>query len=219
MPYEIILFDLDGTITDSGLGIMNSVQYAVRKMGYDSLSEEKLKLFIGPPLIDSFREFCGMSDEEAQNAVTCYREYYADRGIFENKLYPGIPEMLDNLRALGCRLAIATSKPELYTKQILEHLGVIGRFDFVGGSLMNGERSRKAEVINYVLEKMGNSDLSKALMVGDRRHDIEGAHIVGVECVGVTYGYGSQEELLQAGADYLAISPERFVRMLRVLNQ
>ncbi|MBQ6582559.1 MAG: HAD hydrolase-like protein [Mogibacterium sp.] len=216
---KIVLFDLDGTITDSGPGIMNSVQYALDRFGYEDQTEEQLRRFIGPPLIDSFREFYGLSEEHGWQAVALYREYYGTKGIFENTLYRGVPEMLDRLTALGCKTAIATSKPEVYAVRILEHLGISDKFAYIGGSLMNGDRSRKAEVITYVMDKLDCQEPGTVMMVGDRRHDIEGAHLVGIDATGVTYGYGSCEELLKANADYLAVSPERFVKVIEVLNQ
>ena len=219
MLYEIILFDLDGTVTDSGPGIMNSVRYALQQLGEEVPPQGVLRKFIGPPLAESFREFCGMTEQGAEEAVKQYREYYTATGMFENVLYPGIPEMLDRLREGGCRLAVSTSKPEAFAEQILDYLGIADRFEVIGGSCMDGSRSRKADVIAYVLERMDYREKASVLMVGDRRHDVEGAHRCGIDAAGVTYGYGSRGELISVNADYLADTPEELAEMICGLNR
>ena len=204
--YELILFDLDGTITDSAEGIINCVEHALRQMGRDVPQRSSLYRFIGPPLMDSFRNFCGMDNEQAAEATRLYRERYKNIGIFENAVYSGAAEMLARIRAAGRRTALATSKPEVYARRIISHFCLDEYFDFVGGAEMTGERTNKAAVIRYVMKSCG-AEADKTLMVGDRHHDIEGAAAEGIDSLGVLYGYGSKEELEKAGADYIAETP------------
>lgn len=215
---RLILFDLDGTLTDSGQGIVNSVRYALEKSGYPAGSDEELRTFVGPPLAEQFSSYCRISPEEGHRLVDVYREYYQERGIFENRVYEGIPELLKALRAEGYLLAVATSKPEQYARQIAEHFRFDVYFDFIGGALMDGRRTNKAEVIEYVLEHFRQSlpELSEkeAVMIGDRLHDIEGAGRVGIRSIGVLYGYGSREELEGAKADLIVEKPEDILRVL-----
>ena len=172
MQFETILFDLDGTLTDPGLGITNSVMFALERFGIHESDRQKLYPFIGPPLWDSFMRFYGMSREEADRAVTVYREYYADRGLFENTVYPGIPQMLEDLRVQGKTLAVATSKPEGFSVKILEHFGLAKFFDRIAGASMDQSRSRKADVIRYALSELPQADPRTTVMVGDREHDV-----------------------------------------------
>ena len=171
---QYLLFDLDGTLTDPMVGITSSVQYALEKFGIHVKYLKDLIPFIGPPLDDSFQEFYGLSKEDAGKAVVYYREYFAPKGIFENEVYPGIPEMLSRLVEAGFTLIVATSKPAVFAKQILEHFGLSDYFSFVGGSELDGTRKRKAEVIGYILETCEIKP-QDAIMIGDRKHDIEGA--------------------------------------------
>lgn len=210
MGYDYIFFDLDGTLTDSGDGIVNSVIYALKRFGIDK-SREELYKFVGPPLLYSFKEFCGFSESDAERAVTYYREYFADKGIFENRVYDGIKEVLTKLRDSGRSLCVATSKPQEYTLKILDKFGLSEYFDYVFGSSMNGNDSSKEIIIRRAAEHSG-ADALKCLMVGDRRFDIEGAKKNGLASVGVLYGYGSRDELLEAGADYIAEIPEDILR-------
>lgn len=198
---KYILWDLDGTLTESGPGIINSVLYALEKKGIHEKDRGKLEAFVGPPLMESFQRFYGMTQEEARECMGYYREYFAEKGMFENQVYPGIPEVLERLQQEGYCLAVATSKPEVYAKRILEHFGLASYFHFIGGSTMDGSRCTKADVIVYVLEELGIAHgCGHVLMVGDRHHDVEGAAAGHVPCLGVLYGYGSREELEQAGA-------------------
>lgn len=206
--FKTILFDLDGTLTDSSSGIMNSILYALDKMGIKENDTEKLKKFLGPPLVDSFMEFYGFSREKAETAVEYYREYFSTKGLLENSVYSGIPELLSSLKKLGKTLIVATSKPEPFTNRILEHFDLIKFFDFVAGSNMDNTRCKKAEVISYALTSCNITDLSDTVMIGDREHDIIGAKAVGISSVGVLYGYGNYEELSAAGADYIAESTD-----------
>lgn len=206
--YDIILFDLDGTLTDSGIGITNSVRYALEKKGIEVNDRRELFRFIGPPLVDSFQMFYGFSPEKALETTHIYREYYAEKGIFENEVYDGIEELLKKLRQAGKRLIVATSKPEPFAVRILDHFGLSRYFEYIAGSNMDETRSSKSEVMAYALEACGVTDLSKAVMVGDREHDILGAKKTGTASLGVLYGYGSREELEKAGADHIAATPE-----------
>ena len=201
MKNKYILFDLDGTLTDPMLGITRSVRYALNHYGIEVENLCDLIPFIGPPLRDSFHEFYGFDKQKADQAVTKYREYFATKGIFDNKVYEGIPECLQTLKDAGNILLVATSKPEKFAKQIIEHFDLAKYFDFIGGSEFNGRES-KGDVIKYVLKANQIND-SKVIMVGDRKHDIIGAHENNLPCVGVLYGYGSLEELTENHADYL----------------
>lgn len=206
--FRYLLFDLDGTVTDPGIGITNSVMYALKKFGIEEADRRKLYRFIGPPLADSFREFYGFSEKEARQGIVFYREYYRDKGIFENKVYDGMEEMLKVLKKNGKELILATSKPEKFARQILEHFHLKPYFSFAAGATMDERRVRKEDVIAYALQTCHILDRNRTLMIGDRRHDIEGARCNGLPALGVLYGYGSRQELVKAGAAALAESPE-----------
>ncbi len=204
--YNYILFDLDGTLTDSGLGIVNSVIYALEKKKIPVPEREALLPFVGPPLVDSFMKFFGMTREEAEVSVEDYREYFRERGWCENRVYEGIPQVLERLKNQGKHLIVATSKPEVFSRRIVAHFGLEPYFDLVVGSSLDGSITTKGQVINCVLEAVGREHRKEMVMVGDREHDVLGAKEHGLPCVGVLYGYGSREELEQAGA--AAISPD-----------
>lgn len=210
--YDIFFFDLDGTLTDSSLGITNSVIYALKKFGIEETDRRKLYSFIGPPLTVSFEKFCGFSKEETARAVEYYREYYRDRGIFENRVYDGMEEVLRELKNQGRTLVVATSKPEPFARQIIEHFQLARYFDYVAGMELNGGRGTKAEVIRYALDVCKITDKSRVLMVGDREHDVIGAKAAGIDCLGILYGFGTREELTSAGADYIAETVEGILR-------
>ena len=199
---QYLLFDLDGTLTDSMVGITSSVQYALEKFGIHVRYLKELIPFIGPPLAESFQKFYGFSKEDAEKAIQYYREYYAPKGIFENEVYEGIPEMLAHLTEAGFTLLVATSKPTVFARKVLKHFGMEDYFSFVGGSELDGSRTKKAEVISYILKTCG-IEAKEAIMIGDRRHDIEGGKACGLESVGVLYGYGTEQELTEAGADHI----------------
>ncbi len=206
---QVILFDLDGTLTESGEGIINCVQYALEKLGKKEEHPENLQCFIGPPLKEQFMKYAGLSEEEGEKAVVYYREWYTTTGIFENRLYPKIPELLELLKINNKILAVASSKPEVYVKQILEHFQIADYFTAIVGSELDGRRTEKAEVIEEALRRMHlEEERDKVLMVGDRSHDVQGAISCGLQCIGVAYGYGSREELEKAGAVYIADSVE-----------
>ena len=212
--YQYALFDLDGTLTDPGEGITRSVQYALDKFGIRVGNRRELVCFIGPPVHESFEVYYGFSRPDAMRAVDCYREYYAVKGIFENLVYDGIEKMLQQLQAAGVKICLATSKPEVYAKQILEHFGLDGYFTAVAGSEMDGTRTKKAEVVERALMQLGNPDVSGCIMIGDREHDVLGGQAHGLDTVGVLFGYGSREELERAGATYIAATPADIVKII-----
>jgi len=209
--YDCIFFDLDGTLSDPGLGITNSVMYALRHWNIEVADRSELYKFIGPPLASSFQKYYGFTPEQSMEGIRVYREYFSVKGMFENDLYPGIPELLEKLRSMGKHLAVATSKPDQYSVEILRHFGILHYFDFVGGASMDETRSEKWEVIEYTLDSLKINDRSKVLMVGDREHDILGAKRCGLHSLGVLYGYGSREELEAAGADNIAETVENIL--------
>ncbi len=206
--YTYYLFDLDGTVTDSSLGITNSIYYALDKLGIPKPERKELYRFIGPPMVDSFQQFYGMTYDEAWHAIDLYREYYNDRGIFENHVYDGLPEVFQELRNRGKHLALATSKPEEYAVKIMDHFQVAPYFDVIAGAEMDYGRAEKKEVIFHALDELGVTDRSGVLMIGDRKQDVDGAKGAGVDCLGVLYGFGTREELEEAGADYIAETVE-----------
>lgn len=201
---KYILFDLDGTLTDPGEGITNSVRYALERYGIYGKTRSELECFIGPPLSDSFEKYFGMSHEQAMEAIEVYREYFRPRGMFENEVYEGIPELLENLCSAGKTAVLATSKPGVFADRILEHFDLMKYFTVTVGSELDGARIKKAEVIACALEKLGVTDTSECVMIGDRSHDIIGGKENSLDTVGVLYGYGSREELEEAGADIIA---------------
>lgn len=204
---KYILFDLDGTITDSQEGIKNSIEYALKYFNIEINDRSELDKYIGPPLRQSFMEFAGLSEKDSHTAMTKYREYYGPKGIFENRVYDGMEELLFSLKNKGNKIILATSKPWIYAEIILEHFNLKKYFDFVAGSELNGVRTKKADVIKYAVDKY-KIPLSKAVMIGDREHDISGAKKNGLKTIGVLYGFGSREELTSAGADYIAENVE-----------
>lgn len=209
--YDTCFFDLDGTITDSSLGITNSVLYALRKYGIEETDRSRLYPFIGPSLPDSFVKYYGFSREQAREAVDYYREYYRDKGIYENRVYAGFEEVLKKLKAAGKRLVVATSKPEPFAREIIRYFELEPYFDYVAGMELDGRRGSKAEVIRYALKECRIENKSRVLMVGDREHDVIGARETGLDCLGVLYGFGTRQELKAAGADYIAETVEEIL--------
>lgn len=205
MNYEYVLFDLDGTLTDPKQGITKSFAYALKYFDIHIENLDSLCKYIGPPIMDSFMD-SGLSKEESLEAVDKYREYFKDYGIYENEVYEGVVQLLATLKSRNKKIMLATSKPEVFAKQILEHFKLLEYFDFVGGSELNGNRAEKSEVIQYVLKEGKVTDLTKAVMIGDRKYDILGAKEVGIDSIGVLNGYGDQEELIAAGADAIVTS-------------
>ena len=213
--YTHIFFDLDGTLTDPKEGITNSVVYALASFGIQE-DPDRLTPFIGPPLIDSFMKFYHFDLPTAQKAVEKYREYFSQKGIFENKVFSGTQPLLAQLKAAGKTVCLATSKPEVFARQILEHFHMDDYFDEIVGSCLDDTRTKKGEVIGEVFTRLGENCPDKAMcvMVGDRLHDIHGAQENGLDSIGVTFGYGSQEELTQAGAAHIAHSFEELAQIL-----
>ncbi|HEM5504292.1 HAD family hydrolase [Streptococcus suis] len=211
--YQTILFDLDGTLTDSGQGILNSVAYALEKMGIEEPDAANLNRFIGPPLYESFSRFYQLSPEDTQSAVDAFRVYFKEKGMFENQLYPGIIPLLEELRTVGKTLVIATSKPEIFAKQILEHFDIAHYFDVIAGASLDSSRISKADVIGYAINQL-EAFPKHAVMIGDREHDIEGARRHQLPAIGVLYGYGSKQEFEKAGATMIVETVQDLKRVL-----
>ncbi len=212
-PYRWLLFDLDGTLTDPALGITRSVQFALRRFGIDEPDCTRLYRFIGPPLMDSFCEFYGFTPEQSRQALAAYREYYAVTGLYENEVYAGVPALLRDLRRGGYRVVMATSKPEMYACRLMQHFGLAEHFACIAGADMAEKRANKAAVIARAMEREGINP-AEAMMIGDRRFDVEGGRALGMRTVGVLYGYGDRAELTAAGADVLADTVEDLRRLL-----
>ena len=210
---QVILFDLDGTLTESGEGIINCVQYALEKLGKKEEHPENRRVFIGPPLMEQFMKYADVDETEARRAVEYYRERYAVKGIFENRPYDGVENLLRELKGRGYILAVASSKPEYYVTKILDYFNLSSYFEVVVGSEMNGARTSKTEVIEEALKRLNMSDRRKeVLMVGDKEHDVLGARAAGLACVAVGYGYGTKEELTAAQPLKIVASIEELLR-------
>lgn len=214
--FDTIFFDLDGTLTDPGIGITNSVAYALAQTGRAVPPREELYAYIGPPLMDQFQSIYGIGEDEARVLTDHFRVYFQDKGILENQLYDGIPEALQALKDLGATLVVATSKPELFAERVLERFDLRKYFTVVAGSTMDERRTNKADVIAYAMETLGRP-IGKALMVGDRKHDVLGAKAHGIPTVGALYGYGSREELTEAGAVAIADTVADLVPVITAL--
>ena len=212
--YNTVLFDLDGTISDSGEGITNSVKYSLKKFGIIETDYEKLKKFVGPPLYASYEKYYGFSHEEAIKAVEYYREYYNAGGIFELRIYDGIIDLLKYLKKSGKKIILATSKPEIYAEKIAKKFGFHKLFDNISGALLDGSRIEKNDSIHYALERVGESDISKCIMIGDRSYDVLGAKAFNMDSIGVTWGYGDRDELLSAGATYIVDKAEEIKEII-----
>lgn len=218
--YKYVLFDLDGTLTDPKEGITKSVAYALEAYGIHVEDLDSLCKFIGPPLKDSFVKFYGFSEEQGYEAVEKYREYFRPHGVYENKVYAGVDKLLAELKASGKMIILATSKPTVFANTILEHFDLMKYFDVVCGSELDGSRVKKGDVITYALEQVAEKDTgfdkSKAVMIGDREHDILGAKENGLDSIGVLYGYGCMEEFEQHGANAVAETIEDLMEMLKL---
>ncbi len=201
--YDAVLFDFDGTIADTGRGIFSSIQYAVECLGFEPLDVETLRRFIGPPIYDSFKRELGLDDEKSDFAVKKYREKYAEKGIYELDVYDGIIPLMKKLRENGIKIGIASSKPQNFLIRIVDFLGLSDLVDFISAPSADDTPQSKASLINNSAEAL-NTGKDKILMVGDRYFDIDGANGAGVESVGVTFGYGSEEELKKSGATFIA---------------
>ena len=221
MRYDYVLFDLDGTLTESGPGIMKGVRHALSAFGIDEADETKLRLFIGPPLVDSFMRFYGFDEADARKAVLEYRVYYNDKGVYENEPYPGVREMLTRLREAGMHMAVATSKPQNMVDIVLDHFDLRRYFELVICGTDSGPLFTKTGVVAEVLKEFAQRDertvrevTARAVMVGDRKHDIEGAKNNDLQTIGVTWGYAPEGELAEAGADVIADDAETLADLL-----
>ncbi len=214
--YHYLLFDLDGTLIDSFEGITRSVAYALSFFDIHIEDTNILKPFIGPPLTHSFKEFYHFNDEEIKKAVFKYRERYNTTGVYENTLYTGIRELLEEASSKGYQVMLATSKPVVFAERILQYFNLDGYFSFIGGSLMDGSRDAKEEVIRHVLTENDIRDNSRVLMIGDRKYDIIGAKSNGIDSLGVLYGYGQYEELHDAGAGFIVKDVPELASLLRL---
>lgn len=212
--YQYILFDLDGTLTDPREGITKSVQYALHQLGIDEPDLSALEHFIGPPLYDEFRRCYAFDDARAKQAVVAYRERFSVTGWKENLLFDGVPALLDRLRRAGKKLAIASSKPTVFVEKILRLFGIDRYFDVVSGATLDGTISTKAQVVAGALAQLAVTDLRQAVLVGDRMHDAEGARLCGIDCIGVSFGFGGREELQQAGVSRVAESMDQLAHIL-----
>lgn len=204
--HKVILFDLDGTLSDPKEGITKSVQYALDKMGIAEPDLDKLECFIGPPLQVSFTEYYHFNEQETQKAIQFYRERFKEKGMYENMLYPDTPRLLQLLQEKEFILAVATSKPTVFAEQILEYFQISMYFETIVGSNLDGTRSAKAEIIQYIIENYPEYRLEEFIMIGDRKHDLIGANKTGIDSIGVTYGYGSVEELNDEKPAFIADS-------------
>lgn len=212
--FDIVLFDLDGTLTDPGEGITNSVAYALKKYGIEVSDKSELYKFIGPPLKDSFMKYYDFNEDKAEEAIAFYREYFRDKGIFENRVYEGVEDLLRQLHTDGKKIVLATSKPEEFAVRILEYFDLKKYFSVVAGASMDSSRSKKGDVIAYAISLCDGFNKDTAVMIGDREHDIIGAKENGLKSIGVLYGYGSEEELRKSGADYIVATPEAVLKLI-----
>lgn len=208
MKKKYVFFDLDGTLTDSREGILNSIEYMLKHFDIRVADRSGLRVWLGPPLMESLEKYQGFSKEKAWEGVLKYREYFDEKGIFENRVYEGIAELMETLRARGCSLMLATSKPEIAARRVMDHFDLTKYFDYVGGASQDTSRVKKGDVIRYVMETNHITDPDEVIMVGDRENDVAGAHQNDVKAIGVLYGYGTREELDTAGADYIAETVE-----------
>ena len=213
--FKYILFDLDGTLINSGKGIIKAVKYALKKYGIDEKNEALLRSFVGPPLNQQFAKCYGFSAEKSLEAVLVFREYYETKGILENEMYEGIDKVLQQLKNQGKYLIIATSKPEKFAHNILAQHDLEKYFDFIGGSLVDGSRVTKVQVLDYVLKTNKISDLNEVLMIGDTKFDILGAKHFGLKSLAVTYGYGTKEELLETKPDFVVSVPKEILQVIK----
>jgi len=215
--FSHIIFDLDGTLTDPGTGITRSIQYALGKYGITE-KKEALYKFIGPPLRESFTLYFGFSSGQAEEAVAYYREYFSETGIYENEVYPGIPELLAELAAMNRKIYMATTKPLVYAERILRYFDLYSYFTSVAGSNLDGTNGSKSDLIAGLIRGYGISEISEAVMIGDRRYDIDGAKANSIASIGVSWGYAEPGELAGASPDYIADSVPSLKRILLSRN-
>ncbi|MDO5718606.1 MAG: HAD-IA family hydrolase [Tissierellia bacterium] len=210
--YDNLLIDLDGTISDNSEGILKGVRDALEYFNID-YKEEELYEFIGPPLLDSFMNGYGLDEDSANKAIEIYREHYKTKGLFENKLYKDIEKVLKDMKSKGKRLFICTAKPEFFARKILAYFGIDNYFDDIYGATLTNERIHKDDIIGYCIFQ-NNLDKSITVMIGDRSHDICGAKKHGISSIGVTYGFGSRDELQDSGADEIVDSFSELLNLI-----
>lgn len=213
--YEYVFFDLDGTLTDSGEGIINAAIYALEKYNIEVNDRSELRKFIGPPLQDSFSTDYGFQEDEIEDVIKIFREYYSEKGIFENTIYENIQTVLFELKNRGKKLVVATSKPEVFTKKVLDHFNISSYFDYVSGATLNNEKIQKVDIIRDAICKLGITDKSKVVMIGDRKLDVLGAKENGIDSIGVLWGYGDLLELEKVGPTYIA---EKVLDLLEIIK-
>ena len=213
--YEYVFFDLDGTLTDLGEGIINAAVYALEKYNIEVNDRSELRKFIGPPLQDSFSTDYGFSEDEIEDVIKTFREYYSEKGIFENTIYENIQTVLFELKNRGKKLVVATSKPEVFTKKVLDHFNISSYFDYVSGATLNNEKIKKVDIIRDAICKLGITDKSKVVMIGDRKLDVLGAKENGIDSIGVLWGYGDLLELEKVGPTYIA---EKVLDLLEIIK-
>lgn len=212
--FDNILFDLDGTLTDPGVGITNSVMYALKHWDIEVENRSELYCFIGPPLMDSFQKYYGFSKEESEEALRLYREYFSQKGLYENELYPDTVNLLKELKGSGKKIILATSKPEEYAVKILKNFNIYHFFDFTAGATMDEIRNKKEDVIAFAIKECNLSGDRSTVMIGDRNHDILGAKANSLPSIGVLYGYGDLKELTDAGADFIAQTQKDILKFI-----
>lgn len=211
---KYVFLDLDGTVTDSAPGILNSVEYAIEKMGFPKENRKDLEKYVGPPLVEAFAENYHISVEDATQMVVFYREYFSTKGIFENEVYEGFENLLENSDKL---FVLATSKPEHFAVKIMEHFNLNKYFKYISGSPMNEAKYTKTDVIKKALNDLNINDLNEVIMVGDRKYDAEGANELGIKSIGVLYGYGTEEELKSSGFTYIVNTVEELGKLIKTL--
>ncbi len=219
IKYKYVLFDLDGTLSESAKGIRMSLEYAINKLGKPLPDLDDYTLYIGPPLIDTFRNVCGFSEEDSQSGVELYRGFYEEKGKYQNKLYDGIKQVLEKLKAEGAKIAVCSSKYEKFAKEIIELLGVSDLFDAVCGSTLDGSRKDKKDLIPYAVKSLGGNlqtDRKCIVMLGDTHFDAKGARLCGVDFIAAQYGYGSCEAMKMEGAQVFAKTPFDLLKLLFV---
>lgn len=212
--FDVVLFDLDGTLTDPRRGIFNSFHYALDKLGLAEKNPDTMHSLIGPPLRETFKKRYGVADKQIEQAVIHYREYFGDKGLFENEIYDGIPGLLKNLKNDGRKVILATTKADIYAERILEHFQIKEYFDFLSCATFDGSRTDKGEIIAHALKQQNIKGSQSVAMTGDRLFDIMGAKQNGIASIGVVYGFGTREELRSAGSDYLVTSVAELAALL-----
>lgn len=214
--YDVVMFDLDGTLSDSAKGVAMCIEKTMIEMNKPVPNLEDTSLYVGPPLLTTFKKLCGLDSDDAQRALEVYRKYYEIEGKYENKLYKGIKEVLSKLKETGAKVVVATSKYEGFAIEVLEYIGIIKMFDMVCGSNADGSRKEKAEIIKYIIGEIDYTDLSKIVLIGDTMYDAAGAVEAGCDFIGVTYGCGKKEQMLSHGAKKLVDTPLKLLDLLLV---